>query len=113
MSLRDAMDAAGFARTSIVIPDGAYDGGILDRFRRDANFSRALSGGGVAVHYPCYVPRPEVTMSGLKYWASEEQGGCCWGSGLARVWGGRLQDRTRRRCEFARPLELIQSRNHC
>lgn len=91
VSLRDAMDAAGFARTSIVIPDGAYDGGILDRFRRDANFSRALSGGGVAVHYPCYVPRPEVTMSGLKYWASEEQGivgnwsgAACWGRTMNR-----------------------------
>lgn len=86
--LRAAMDAEGFDGTKIIIPDGAYDPKILEDIDQDPDFGKALSGGGIGLHYPCdNHSHPEVQSKySLKYWSSEDysteanwDGAGCWG----------------------------------
>jgi hypothetical protein len=49
---RKAMDAAGFAETKIIIPDGGDVSGIEKAFDADSEFEAAVA--GLGVHYPCH-----------------------------------------------------------
>lgn len=65
------MDAAGFAHTQIIIPDGGFNRTILTDFDADPAFEAAVA--GIGLHYPCNNPQPEVTtVYHKKYWASED-----------------------------------------
>ena len=68
--LRSSLDAAGFAHTQIVIPDGRYDPVILADAAVDAAFNSSFS--VVGLHYPCSQPHAEVAAAGKEYWASED-----------------------------------------
>eukprot|EP01062_Namystynia_karyoxenos_P031737 TRINITY_DN2350_c2_g1_i1.p1 TRINITY_DN2350_c2_g1~~TRINITY_DN2350_c2_g1_i1.p1 ORF type:complete len:808 (+),score=197.48 TRINITY_DN2350_c2_g1_i1:73-2424(+) len=82
---RSAMDAAGFKRTRIIIPDGRWSQDILTDMDADKDFAAAVE--GVGLHYPCHNPHPEVQRDyGKKYWSSEDYstegtwtGAGCWG----------------------------------
>lgn len=69
VALRNALDAAGFASTKIIIPDGGYDASIVQSAKENATFAAAFS--GVGLHYPCQA-HPEVQEAGLLFWASED-----------------------------------------
>eukprot|EP00946_MAST-07B_sp_MAST-7B-sp1_P001804 g1804.t1 len=91
VKFRRAMDREGFNDTKIIIPDGGWDQQILVDLNADkdkgGDFSAALAGGGIGLHYPCNAPHPEVQLQyGLKYWSSEDystvadwSGAGCWG----------------------------------
>jgi O-glycosyl hydrolase len=72
-SLRAGLDAAGFAATQIIIPDGGYDAKIMADAATDAAFNASFA--GVGLHYPCDKPAPEVQAGGKLFWASEECAG--------------------------------------
>ncbi|CAE8625706.1 unnamed protein product, partial [Polarella glacialis] len=88
-ALRDALDLGGFTSTRLVLLDGEYDPRVVDLARLPSrsvggdplvaiaslqkNFSLAASGGAVALHAPCYLPRPEVRAeTGLPLWSSQD-----------------------------------------
>ena len=83
-SLRAGLDAAGFAATQLIIPDGGYDAAIMRDAAADAAFNASFA--GVGLHYPCDVAAPEVQAGGKLYWASEDwwqqpdwEGAGAWG----------------------------------
>jgi len=83
VSLRASLDAAGFAGTQIIIPDGGYDASIIADARSNAAFNASFS--GVGLHYPCRAA-PEVQEAGKMFWASEDwwdqptwNGAASWG----------------------------------
>ena len=69
ISLRNALDAAGFSSTKLIIPDGGYDASIIDIARQNATFAASFS--GVGLHYPCQA-HAEVQEFGKLFWASED-----------------------------------------
>jgi galactosylceramidase len=87
ISLRESLDAAGFANTKIILPDGGADiPGAISRGTVNTTFRAAVN--GIGVHYPCDDPRPTIQEEPLNwvYWASEDSstvadwaGGGCWG----------------------------------
>jgi galactosylceramidase len=87
VSLRDSLDAAGFANTKIILPDGGSDiPGAISRGTSNVTYRNAVH--GIGVHYPCDDPNPAVQAEPLNwvYWASEDSstvadwaGGGCWG----------------------------------
>jgi hypothetical protein len=96
VSLRQALDAAGFNHTRIVVPDGGL-GDVVTAAEANATFAAAFD--VVGLHYPCDDPQPAVVNGlGKRYWASEDwwcnpdwAGAGCWGRRLNRgcVIGGR------------------------
>jgi hypothetical protein len=72
VQLRTSLDTNGFNHTSIMIPDGNHDASIIHHVNNNTMFAEALRGGGVALHYPCFLELPEVHDAGLKYWSSED-----------------------------------------
>lgn len=68
-ALRAELDAAGFANTQIIIPDGGYDASIIAAAKTNALFNSSFA--GVGLHYPCQA-HPEVQEAGKLYWASED-----------------------------------------
>ena len=93
LSLRSALDAAGFGNTGIVIGD---DGGNADDFvklgRANATFAAAVA--AIGIHYPCVVAGASaVEALGWKFWASEDwwcgydwAGAGCYARTIARNW---------------------------
>lgn len=84
VGLRASLNAAGFADTKIVIPDGGYDPAIIAGAQSNATFSSSFD--VVGLHYPCGDQHPEVQEAGKAYWASEHwwqqpdwDGAGCWG----------------------------------
>ena len=85
MDYRNAMDAAGFSDTQIIIPDGGDTSGIEAAMKADVSFAAAVD--GLGVHYPCDHPVPSIEAEfGKKYWSSEDYstvgdwaGAACWG----------------------------------
>jgi len=86
VSLRQALDAAGFAATRIVLADDGAGSvaGIVAAAQANATFAAAFD--TVGVHYPCDSPAPAVGQLGKQFWASEDwwsapdwDGAGCWG----------------------------------
>ena len=82
-ALRASLDAAGFERTRIIIPDGGYDAGIIASALANATFNASFD--GVGLHYAC-AAHAEVQEAGKLYWASEDwwsqpdwDGAATWG----------------------------------
>jgi len=69
---RASLDANGFNNTRIILPDGSHDRSILEHASNNSAFAGALEGGGIGLHYPCFLELPEVHRAGLKYWSSED-----------------------------------------
>lgn len=65
--LRATLDAAGFASTKIVIPDGGYDPAIMADAAANATFNASFD--VVGLHYPCTSVHPEVAAGGKAFWA--------------------------------------------
>ena len=73
ISLRESLDAAGFANTKIILPDGGADiPGAISRGTVNTTFRAAVH--GIGVHYPCNDPQPTIQEEPLNwvYWASED-----------------------------------------
>lgn len=88
IGLRATMDAAGFGRVKIIIPDGGYDASIMEQAATNAAFNASFA--GIGLHYPCGEVHPEVQEGGKLYWASEHwwdqptwAGAQTWGHVLA------------------------------
>jgi galactosylceramidase len=92
VTLRNALDAAGFAGTRLVVPDNGW--GIQEDIVRVAeqNATFAASFDAIGLHYPCDAPDDNVSSAiGKKYWASEDMstqnnwaGAGCWGRLLSQ-----------------------------
>jgi hypothetical protein len=82
--LRQALDAASFTETGLVVMDGGYDTGLIGNMAKDPSLTKAIS--AIGLHYPCDNPHPEVQQTfGKKYWSSEDWwseaewgGAACW-----------------------------------
>ena len=90
LALRDAMDAAGFTATSLIVMDGGYDADEVATAAANASYRAAVHGAGL--HYPCDKPAPAVRDLGWTFWASEDysrdpawdNGGTYWGKALSQ-----------------------------
>lgn len=89
VSLRNALDAAGFAETKIVLPDGGDCTQIAAAATANETFRAAIY--ALGEHYPCHRDCPELAPLGLKFWSSEDQstvadwaGAGCWGRSLSQ-----------------------------
>ena len=91
LSLRRAMDEAGFQKTQIVGSDGSLPQPQLDLLFADHDFAAAEPIQGT--HYPCQRAQPSQfweVRPALKFWADEDfstqggdwNGGSCWGRTL-------------------------------
>jgi hypothetical protein len=84
---RQAMDAAGFSGTKIIIPDGhAEPTDLVTALQSNATQRAAVA--GIGLHYPCSEAMPSVGELGLKFWASEDYSSAAgeWSTG-GSVWG--------------------------
>ena len=75
VSLRRALDAAGFAATRIVLPDNGWGPGPLQKLVEDAqaNATYGAAFDAVGVHYACDWPNANITEGlGKAYLASED-----------------------------------------
>eukprot|EP01116_Phalansterium_solitarium_P015450 TRINITY_DN3414_c0_g1_i1.p1 TRINITY_DN3414_c0_g1~~TRINITY_DN3414_c0_g1_i1.p1 ORF type:complete len:762 (+),score=180.62 TRINITY_DN3414_c0_g1_i1:87-2372(+) len=70
LSLRAALDAAGFADTHISLPDGGIDAGLTQALLTNDTFRAAVYSAGM--HYPCNVKNPALAAAGVRLWASED-----------------------------------------
>ena len=89
--LRSTLNAAGFDKTQIVLPDGGSE--EIDRALKSTAgnpaFAQAFS--TIGMHYPCNAPNPDVNAQGYAYWSSEDYstvadwaGAGCWGRSLVQ-----------------------------
>ena len=75
VSLRHALDAAGFAATRIVLPDNGWGPGPLQKLVEDAQANATYGNAfdAVGVHYACDWPNANITEAlGKAYFASED-----------------------------------------
>ena len=89
VSLRNALDSAGFGNTKIIVPDGEDCETVVAAAKSNATFAAAVY--ALGEHYPCKdncsaLSDPDVD---IKFWSSEDQstladwaGAGCWGRSL-------------------------------